>query len=95
VTVTFLEDGSNASSPPRVAYAIGRRAGSAVVRNRIRRRLRAVMRELVHDEDGPVLPGAYLLTAGPQSATEPYQELKNNVAAALRRATADRPGAPS
>jgi hypothetical protein len=53
------------------------------------------MRELVHDEDGPVLPGAYLLTAGPQSATEPYQELKNNVAAALRRATADRPGAPS
>ena len=30
--------------PPRVAYAIGRRTGGAVERNRIRRRLRHVVR---------------------------------------------------
>jgi ribonuclease P protein component len=30
--------------PPRVAYAIGRRTGNAVERNRVRRRLRHVVR---------------------------------------------------
>src|SRR4029077_16025747 len=33
------------SDPPRVAYAVGRGVGNAVVRNRVRRRLRAATRE--------------------------------------------------
>ena len=32
--------------PPRVAFAVGRAAGGAVVRNRIRRRLRAALRDI-------------------------------------------------
>ena len=32
------------SEPPRVAYAVGRGVGGAVVRNRVRRRLRAATR---------------------------------------------------
>jgi ribonuclease P protein component len=39
--VAWLEDGS---VPPRVAFAIGRRVGGAVVRNRLRRRLRELAR---------------------------------------------------
>src|SRR5579884_1302647 len=41
VTVSFLPgvDGE----PPRVAYAIGRKVGNAVTRNRIRRQLRAIV----------------------------------------------------
>ena len=45
------------TEPPRVAYAVGRRVGSAVVRNRVRRRLRAAVAE--HGAD--LAPGgAYL-----------------------------------
>src|SRR5216683_8128406 len=43
LTVSF-KDGSPAE-PPRVAYAIGRKVGSAVERNRLRRRLRAIVRQ--------------------------------------------------
>jgi ribonuclease P protein component len=45
--------------PPRVAFAIGRAHGPAVVRNRIRRRLRATFRELA--AAGRLPPGSYLM----------------------------------
>ena len=41
VSLRFLADGSD--DPPQVAYAIGRRFGTAVERNRARRRLRAAV----------------------------------------------------
>ncbi len=50
--------------PPRVAYAVSRAVGSAVTRNRVRRRLRAAVREshaLLQGGHGylwRVLPGA-------------------------------------
>jgi ribonuclease P protein component len=44
-------------APPRVAFAVGRRVGTAVARNRIRRQLRAVVAELAPE----LAPGAYLL----------------------------------
>ncbi|MGH9190794.1 MAG: ribonuclease P protein component [Acidimicrobiales bacterium] len=42
LTVTWLA--GEPTGPPRVGYAIGRNLGGAVVRNRLRRRLRAVVR---------------------------------------------------
>ncbi|MGA1345933.1 MAG: ribonuclease P protein component [Ilumatobacteraceae bacterium] len=45
--------------PPRVAFAIGRAHGPAVVRNRLRRRLRAAFRELA--AAGLVPAGTYLV----------------------------------
>ena len=53
------------TDPPRVAYATGRAVGAAVVRNRVRRRLRAAVRD-----QAPLLrPGrAYLIRA----AAPPY-----------------------
>ena len=42
LTVTCAPAGTD--GPPRVAYAVGRRVGGAVARNRVRRRLRAVVR---------------------------------------------------
>ena len=45
-----------------MAFAVSRRAGSAVVRNRLRRRLRAVMRELGDPAHRPAFPsGDYLI----------------------------------
>jgi len=44
-------------APPRVAFAVGRRVGGAVVRNRVRRRLRELAR-------GSALPGGVWLVSG-------------------------------
>lgn len=66
---------ADATTPghPRVAFAIGRRVGGAVVRNRIRRRLRSALRE-IHRRGG--LPeGAYLLSGDERLATLPWPEL--------------------
>jgi ribonuclease P protein component len=71
----------------RIAYAVGRRTGGAVVRNRIRRRLRAIVREIVRDASPGLAPGAYLIGAGPQAATLPYDELRRTVIEALQAVT--------
>jgi len=48
---TFLHD--PAATPPRVAFAIGRVTGPAVVRNRLRRRLRAIVATSVQAREVP------------------------------------------
>ena len=62
--------------PPAVAYAIGKRVGNAVVRNRLRRRLREAVRRT-----GELPAGTYLVRAGPPAAglsfPEVYTLLKN------------------
>jgi len=77
ITVTWVA--GDPSEPPRVAYAIGRRAGGAVVRNRVRRRLRAITREV-----GVQLhPGAYLIGATADAASLSYGELRATVCQAF------------
>jgi ribonuclease P protein component len=57
-----------------------------VTRNRIRRRLRAIIREV----SAELVPGSYLVGAGAEAATLPYGELRATVSEALR-AVIDRP----
>ena len=64
-------------APPRVAYAVGKRVGTAVVRNRLRRRLRAVLVELRPP------PGDYLVACDPDAASLPSSDLKVLVSKAL------------
>lgn len=59
-------------SPPRVAFAVGKRVGSAVVRNRLRRRLRAATAEVA----GQLGPGIYLISAAPEAAALSPDELR-------------------
>jgi ribonuclease P protein component len=65
-----------------VAYAISRRLGGAVVRNRIRRRLRALMDGL---EPLP-RPGSYLIRCGNETGNLTYDELHHHLHIALERA---------
>src|SRR5690606_36245156 len=76
----------------RVAYAIGRKVGTAVVRNRVRRRLRAAVRDLDVTTGG--LPGgAYLVSVGPGAAGRSYWQLRADLAAAIAAASGRRLGA--
>ena len=50
---------------PRIAFAIGRSVGPAVTRNRIRRRLREVIRHT------PLVPGLYLFGLTRDASREP------------------------
>lgn len=77
VTVTFVAGASG--EPVRVAYAIGRRVGGAVERNRLRRRLRAGVSEL----EGKLRSGAYLLSAGPEAKFVSFTELRAMLAKAI------------
>jgi ribonuclease P protein component len=59
--------------PPRVAYAVGRKVGGAVTRNRVRRRLKAsVAHHRPHLQPGAV----YLFGAGRDAATVSFAELE-------------------
>ena len=71
----------------RVAYAIGRKVGPAVVRNRLRRQLRSAVRDLDRSTGG--LPaGAYLVTLRPEAAQRTYRELHCDLGLAVTAATA-------
>jgi ribonuclease P protein component len=80
VTVWYL----SAESPehPRFAWAIGRKTGGAVVRNRLRRRLRSIVESRARSST--LDRGAYLVSLAPSAAEQSYEELKENVEAALR-----------
>lgn len=71
------------ADPPRVAYAVGRAAGGAVRRNRLRRRLRAA----VWEERAALSTGlAYLVGASPAAHRVDATALRRDVACALRSA---------
>ena len=76
ITVTVLVEGS--APGPRVAYAVGRAVGGAVERNRLRRRLRAIVR------DAELAPGAYLISVAPSASRLTFDELAGHVTAACR-----------
>lgn len=66
------------SGRPAVAFAIGRSVGNAPQRNRLRRRMRAILVEL------DLAPGTYLVSAGPAATRLSADELR----AQLMQATA-------
>jgi ribonuclease P protein component len=66
-----------------VAYSIRRQAGGAVVRNRLRRRERAIVTQLARE-----LPaGAYVVSSDASATTLGFEELKVAMSRALQKAT--------
>jgi ribonuclease P protein component len=73
MTSTMLD---RSGDPPRVAYAVDRRLGTAVTRNTVRRRLRAAVRE----HGGRLEPGhAYLIRALPGAERATYRDLSDTL----------------
>jgi ribonuclease P protein component len=84
--IRFLADGDG--ERPRVAYAIPRRVGSAVARNRLRRRLRAAVDEVA----GELSPGAYLISPEPSAASMDFVDLIASLRESVAAAGAARKG---
>jgi ribonuclease P protein component len=86
LTLTYLAPAADApTTPPRAGFAIGKATGGAVVRNRVRRRLRAALRELLVTDRLPA--GTYLLGATAEVAHLPWSTLVATVAEAVRAGT--------
>jgi ribonuclease P protein component len=80
VTVMYVVQKSWSRS--EVAYAISRQVGSAVVRNRLRRRLRSIVAETA-----PSLPvGAYGIRAGAGAPELGFDDLRTATVRALEKA---------
>jgi len=85
VSVTWAAPAGPGPGVPRIGFAVARRAGGAVVRNRVRRRLRAACRELAGR--GALPAGDYLLGAGGAAASVPWPELVTDLETTVERAT--------
>ncbi|MHB8220185.1 MAG: ribonuclease P protein component [Acidimicrobiales bacterium] len=84
IRVAFVSSEAQGREPEvQVAYAIGRRCGNAVQRNRLRRRLRAAVREVA----GGVRPGKYLVYGSIEVAGLDYREIVKGVDEAMDRAS--------
>ncbi len=81
LTVWFLPD--PAGDRPRLAFAIGRRVGEAVVRNRLRRQLRHAAADIARRQPGALPPGAYLVRVDPTVTSSSYQDLAACLSTAL------------
>ena len=69
-----------------MAFAVSRSAGSAVVRNRLRRRLRAVMRELGDPARRPAFPsGDYLIRPRRDAGAVHFARLQRDAEGVLAR----------
>lgn len=78
--VTYVDDPD--ASGVDVAFAVPRKVGPAVVRNRVRRRLRA----LVDAIDPPPARGSYLIKCDIQTGQLTHDQLAHHLREALGRA---------
>jgi ribonuclease P protein component len=75
--------------PARVGYTASRKVGGAVVRNRARRRMRAVVNDVLANRAQPGRD--YVLIARATTAARPYDALLQDLATALDRIETARP----
>jgi ribonuclease P protein component len=88
----YLDD--PAVVPPRVAFAIGREIGPAVVRNRLRRRLRELVRPAAVGEDALLVCGLLLVGARPPAVERSFAGLAEEMTVLLETVTGRR-GVPA
>ncbi len=65
----------------KVGFSVSRKVGKAVVRNRVKRRLRECFRPCL----GDVKPGLYIIVARPSAAEATFQSLQRDVAYLLKK----------
>jgi ribonuclease P protein component len=77
------DPGPDEADPPRLGFTVTKKVGNSVVRNRIRRRLREAARL---SEGADFAPGRdYVLVARREALTAPFDELRGDLARALKK----------
>ena len=76
-----MRSASNEQAWTRYAFAVSKRVGKAVVRNKVRRRLREVLRAAGMQEGFDLV-----ITARSEAAQASFQELKAELLVLLKRA---------
>ena len=74
----------------RVGFTASKKVGNAVKRNRAKRRLRAAVHEVMVEGAAPAHD--YVVIARAETVTRPYDLLKQDLAAGLRRLKVQRSG---
>jgi ribonuclease P protein component len=67
----------------RVGFTVSRKVGNAVVRNRVRRRLREIARQVIPDQAKPDLD--YVLVGRQAALTRDFAQLRLELVEALKR----------
>lgn len=83
LAIQFAEGAREADQPPRIGLTITKKVGNAVVRNRIRRRLRETLRLAPQLETRP--GGDYVLVARREALSKPFAALMAEVQRAVRK----------
>jgi ribonuclease P protein component len=78
-------DLSSGPTPPRVGFVVSRAVGNAVVRNRVRRRLRHLVRDRLPELSLPSPGVVIVVRALPAAAGASYDELRGDLARCLER----------
>ena len=86
MTVTYLPE--SVSTPPRVAFAVPKAVGTAVTRNRLRRRCRESLAG-----DGSLRAGAYLVALRTEAAASTPEQLRTDLSQAVEAAHRQADGA--
>ena len=87
LVVHLWVDPEAADAPASVGFTVSKAVGSAVVRNRVKRRLRHLVREQLATLEA--LPGRVLVVrAQPSAASASYASLGADLARCLQRVTA-------
>lgn len=74
----------NDAAPPRFGLTVTKKAGNAVTRNRIRRRLREAIR--THAADDMAAGSDYVIVGRGDVLHAPFDDLKNELSRRLRKA---------
>jgi ribonuclease P protein component len=89
LTVHAFAQRSRVSDLPKVGIVVTKKVGKAVVRNRIRRRCKAILQSVLPDRP----PSWYVVQCRPMSATLRFDELHRQLADATARAVRPRKSA--
>jgi ribonuclease P protein component len=75
-------DRGEAGTPPRLGITVTKKSGNAVIRNRIRRRLREAVR--VHAADDMAAGTDYVIVGRREVLSAPFEELKTELSRRMR-----------
>ena len=87
----LVDEAADRGPAPRAGFVVSKAVGNAVTRNRVKRRLRHLVREQLDSlPDGAAL----VVRAAPRAGTAGYAELRDDLTRCLKRAAAPRTRQP-